>query len=185
MHVTFATSAGSGRSLLLQGGNVPNSEPGLIYKCSDYDNYSKDIASLVAKCPKGPKPVNLCLVGKARGGCSTKITDQFPGADCREQCTAYYWFALVWSTQWLCLGFCKWTNAEDVEQNCLARTSLPDTAIIPHIHPPIDLSMLRSFSRPVWIYANNAIISLLSISWEVYWVKTVDCLDKPFWGVLW
>ena len=179
-------SVGSGRSLLLQGGNVPNSEPGVIYKCSDYDNYSKDIASLVAKCPKGPKPVNLCLVGKARGGCSTKITDQFPGADCREQCTAYYWFASLWSSQWLCLGFCKWTNPEDVEQNCLAdRTSLPDTAIIPHIYPPIDLSMLRSLSTPVWIYAYDAVMSLLSIGWEEYWVKTVDCWDKVAGVALW
>ena len=115
MQVTFATSAGSGRSLLLQGGNVPNSKPGVIYKCSEYDNYSKDIASLVAKCPKGPTPVNLCLVGKARGGCSTKKTDQFPGADCREQCTAYYWFASLWSSQWLCLSFLnkcwrRWTE---------------------------------------------------------------------------
>ena len=115
MSVTFEMSAGSGRSLLLQGGNVPGSKPGIIYKCSQYDNFQSSIASLVAKCPKGPTPVNLCLVGKARGGCSTKATDQFPGADCAEQCTAY-WFASSVMTWWLFLRSWNWTYAEDIEQ---------------------------------------------------------------------
>ena len=89
--------AGSGRSLLLQGGNVPNSVPGLIYKCSQYDTNVKIISSLAARCPQSSKPVNLCLVGKLAGDCSTT---QFPGADCAEQCTANwdvssYWYEVL------------------------------------------------------------------------------------------